>query len=266
MRSIFAIGGVTFRECVRDPIFAVILIVFAGLIVLSGALAFFGLGREAQMAREMGLSSLMLGGLAIALLSGVNTVVEERAVRTALPTLAKPVSRRCLVIGKYFGIMLAVAAATIVLAAVVCAVLWAREGSGVFGAEGDAVTSPLLVEVCKAAVLTYFEVAVIAALATGLAFFLSRLVTVSLCLALFTVGHLTDEIIRQVGIRAEGGLGGALIEAVPRLEYFRVATLVAERESVVSASYLLWAAAYAVCGGAVVLLISAALFEKRELG
>ncbi len=267
MRSIFAISVVTLKECLRDPAFVVIVIVFSGLMVLSGSMALFALGREAEMVREMGLSSLMLGGLVFVLLCGTNTVVEERRTRTALPTLAKPVSRRCLVIGKFYGIMMAVAVVLVLLTIVLCVVLAAREGTKevVGTGSGDAVGSPLLLEVGKAAALTYFELALLTALAVAFSLFLSRLVSVAICLGLFTLGHLTDEAAGQLGISAQSGPGELFFEALPRLEYFRVATLVAERQSAVTAAYIGWAAIYAICGAAIVLLISMALFDKREI-
>ena len=267
MRSIFAISLVTLKECLRDPAFVVIVIVFSGLMVIGGSMALFALGRETEMVREMGLSSLMLGGLVFVLLCGTSTVVEERHTRTALPTLAKPVSRRCLVIGKFYGIIMAVALMLALLMIVLCAVLAAREGTEAIAGtgNGDAVESPLLLEVGKAALLTYFELALLAALVVGLSLFLSRLVSVAICLGLFTLGHLTDEAIRQLGIIAQGGPGKPFFEALPRLEYFRVATLVAERQSAVTAAYIGWAAIYAICGAAIVLLISMALYEKREI-
>ena len=267
MRSIFAISLVTLKECLRDPAFVVIVIVFSGLMVIGGSMALFALGRETEMVREMGLSSLMLGGLVFVLLCGTSTVVEERRTRTALPTLAKPVSRRCLVIGKFYGIIMAVALVLALLTIVLCAVLAAREGTEAIAGtgNGDAVESPLLLEVGKAVLLTYFELALLAALVVALSLFLSRLVSVAICLGLFTLGHLTDEAIRQLGIIAQGGPGEPFLEALPRLEYFRVATLVAERQSAVTAAYIGWAAIYAICGAAIVLLISMAFYEKREI-
>jgi len=267
MHSVFAVARVTFKECLRDPAFPVIIVVFSALIVLGGFLAMFSLGRDAIMAREMALTSLMLGGMVTALLCGTSTVIEERSARTAMSTLAKPVSRNRLVIGKYCGIMITVALALALFAIVVCGMLWAREGGGAVlesGANGGA-ESPLLLEVAKAAVLSYFEIALIIAVAVALALYLSRLFTVAICLGLFSLGHLTDEIIRQLGLMADGGAVGMLLQALPRLEYFRVAAVVAESEAIVRPAYLGWAAVYTISGVAMTLLISMALFAKREI-
>ncbi len=266
MRAIIATAIITFKQSARDGAFKVVLAVFAGLIILGTALAMFGLGRQEQMIREMGLSSLMLGGLVIALLSGTGAIIEERHNRTALSTLAKPISRKQLVVGKYCGIMLTTALALAVLFVVFGVVLANEEGlDALIGLEEGVDQSPLLLEIGKAVLLIYFEIALISSIVVGLALFFSRLATVGISLAFFALGHLSGGILETCGIgesRCAWGLPGSLL---PRLEFLRVATIVAERQSVLSGAYLFWAAVYAACGAAVVLAVAMFFFDRRQI-
>ena len=266
MRAIIATAVITFKQSARDSAFRIVLIVFAALIIFSTALAMFGLGRQAEMIREMGLSSLMLGGLVVALLSGAGTVIEERHNRTALSTLAKPISRKQLVAGKYCGIMLTTALALLVLFVVFGVVLANEEGlDALLGAENGVCQSPLLLEIGKAVLLIYFEIALISSIVVGLALFFSRLATVGISLAFFALGHLSGGILETCGIgqsRCALGLPGSLL---PRLEFLRIATIVAERQSIVSPTYLLWAAVYTVCGIVATLAVAMFFFDRRQI-
>ena len=263
MRSIYATALITYRECVRDPAYTIIVLVFAALIVLGSVLAMFSFTRQNEMVCEMSLSSLMLGGLVVAMVVGAGTIVEDRHARTALPTLAKPVSRKRLVAGRYCGIMAAVALAMFVLWCVVVGVLWFKIGTETMTGGGEMITV-FPVELAKAGVLAFCEIAFLGAVLTALSLFFSRLVTIGLGLALLIGGHLVGELRRVLGVADDTALG-AVLQRLPNLEFYRVTTQVAERQLAVGSGYMAWAAVYTLCGAALVLLVSMILYEKREI-
>lgn len=119
--AVLALTQATFRQLVRDP--ALILVGGAGLLLIATApvYAVFHFGELSKVMIDTGLSSALLAGLMVALLGPARTLAYELEDRTALALLSKPVGRLGVVVGKYLGVLGAVAA---VLAPLVVAVLY----------------------------------------------------------------------------------------------------------------------------------------------
>jgi ABC-type transport system involved in multi-copper enzyme maturation permease subunit len=96
----------TFREAVRDRVLYN-LIVFALLLVASAPL--FGaisIDIERLVLVNVGLSSISLFGVIIAILIGIGLVSKEIEKRTLYTILSRPVRRWEFIVGKYFGLLL----------------------------------------------------------------------------------------------------------------------------------------------------------------
>lgn len=96
----------TFREAVRDRVLYN-LIVFALLLVASAPL--FGqisIGLERLILINVGLSSISLFGVIIAILVGIGLVSKEIEKKTLYTILSRPVRRWEFIVGKYFGLLL----------------------------------------------------------------------------------------------------------------------------------------------------------------
>ena len=96
----------TFREAVRDRVLYN-LIVFALLLVASAPL--FGaisIDIERLVLVNVGLSSISLFGVIIAILVGTGLVSKEIEKRTLYTILSRPVRRWEFIVGKYFGLLL----------------------------------------------------------------------------------------------------------------------------------------------------------------
>jgi len=117
--KVLTIAGNAFREVVRQPVFCVVLGVAALAIALSPTYAMFTLMESVKLVQDMGLSTILLAGLLLAVLSASHVVTEEIRGRTALMVVARPVSRGQFVVGKFVGI----AAAELVAAYVLTLVL-----------------------------------------------------------------------------------------------------------------------------------------------
>ncbi|MFW6107132.1 MAG: hypothetical protein ACOC8A_00430 [bacterium] len=142
------IAGNAFRETVRQPVFCVVLGLAAVLIALSPSFAMFTLLDSVKLVQDMGLSTILLAGLALAVLSASTVVTEEVRGRTALMVMARPVGRGQFVVGKFLGLAAAQAAAVYLLTVVLVltvrvgvpeaaytkldtAAIWAEVGAGV---------------------------------------------------------------------------------------------------------------------------------------
>ncbi len=124
--KVAAIAGNAFRETVRQPVFCVLLGIALLMIALSPSFTMFTLFEDVKLVKDMGLSTIMLTGLLLAVLSASNVVSEEVRGRTALMVVARPVGRGAFVLGKFLGIVLAQLAAAYLLTLVL--VLTVRVG------------------------------------------------------------------------------------------------------------------------------------------
>ena len=115
MRAIKAIAVNTFKEAVRNKIlynlifFALIMMAFS--LVLDQAT----IGQRNKIIKDLGLASINLFGVIIAIVVGINLVYKELEKRTIYPLLAKPVRRSSFLVGKYFGILLTLVIETLLM-------------------------------------------------------------------------------------------------------------------------------------------------------
>ena len=96
----------TFREAVRDRVLYN-LILFVLLLVASAPL--FGqisIGLERLILVNVGLSSISLFGVVIAILVGIGLVSKEIEKKTLYTILSRPVRRWEFIVGKYFGLLM----------------------------------------------------------------------------------------------------------------------------------------------------------------
>jgi ABC-type transport system involved in multi-copper enzyme maturation permease subunit len=105
MRRVLAIAGNTYRENIRDKILYN-LILFALIMILSSlALGKLTLGNEDKIIVDLGLSSISIFGMLIAIFIGIGLVYKELEKRTVYALLAKPVHRHEWILGKYLGLL-----------------------------------------------------------------------------------------------------------------------------------------------------------------
>jgi ABC-2 type transport system permease protein len=115
LKKIWIIAANTFTETLRQPIYAVIVISGLILLFISPAVTMYTLDEDIKLLRELGLSTLFLSGLFIAIFSAAGAVTEEIETRTITTVLSKPVSRSVFIVGKFFGVVTAVALAHYIL-------------------------------------------------------------------------------------------------------------------------------------------------------
>jgi ABC-type transport system involved in multi-copper enzyme maturation permease subunit len=106
MRRVVSIALHTFKESVRERVLYN-LVVFALLLI--GAAILFGsisVNIEQTILVNLGLSSISVFGLLMAIFIGIGLVSKEIERRTIYNILSKPVARAEFIIGKYFGLLL----------------------------------------------------------------------------------------------------------------------------------------------------------------
>ncbi len=111
MRKLFTIAKNTFIETLRQPVYAIIIISALFLFFISPSLTMYTLSDDNKLLRELGLSTLFLTSLFIAIFSASGAVAKEIENKTITTVLSKPIRRPIFIIAKFFGVAAAVALA-----------------------------------------------------------------------------------------------------------------------------------------------------------
>lgn len=123
----------TARAIGRERAFWLVLMLIAALIPAAAELALFAMGSRATLVREMGLASLVLGSLAIALSAGHYQPGGDLRSGTGAQILATPLCRTSYVAGRLLGLGLSLVLATTLWLATLAGTL-ARHDAGVLDA------------------------------------------------------------------------------------------------------------------------------------
>jgi hypothetical protein len=94
-----------FLESIRQPVFTVLILGCMLALVLNVNLAGFTFDDDNKILVDLGLSTLLLGGLLMATTTATTVLTREIENRTVLTVVSKPLPRPALVIGKYLGVV-----------------------------------------------------------------------------------------------------------------------------------------------------------------
>ncbi len=111
MDKLLTIAKNTFVETLRQPVYAIIIVAALLLFLLSPSLTMYTMSDDNKMLREIGLSTLFLASLFVAVFSASGAVAEEFENKTIVTVLSKPVQRPIFILAKFLGVIAAVAVA-----------------------------------------------------------------------------------------------------------------------------------------------------------
>lgn len=244
----------TYREAIRNRILYSIFF-FALLVVgIAALLGAASVGDQMKFVKDFSLMSVSLFGAVIAIVLGVNLLSKELGKRTILNILSKPVARWEFIVGKFLGLFATLALVVVLMCAVLVLILALFEGRldwGMVLASGTALMELMIVTAFSLFFSSLVVTPTLAGLFTASAFVAGRS---SSYLGYF----LGSEFGNPLQACARG-----LYWILPHLDHFNIADQVVYGQHV-AASYLLAVSAYAVSYSAVLLLLSVAVFSRRE--
>lgn len=282
----WAILRATRRAVLSRRLTSVTLVIFGLGIFLSQYLVLFEFYREAHVIREMGVATITLWGLLVVIVMSGALVTHELEDRTAVLLLSKPVDRTRFLLGKFMGVMTAVIVGIFTLSLFLFLTLWVNSAFGelakydTFNKLGPDKTTlgewgflfakvlwPKLAFVMQGAVLSFLQVAILAAISVSLAAFSPLIVSVSGTTLFYILGNITRYFV--VNAKAGGGdvvavVAQGLAYLLPNFAYLNPGVTLSEGEFL-SVSYLLWVALYSTIYVAIVLGIASLFFERREI-
>ncbi len=111
MRKFLSIAQNTFVDILRQPIYGVIVASSLAIMIISPQFTLYTMSDDNKLLREVGLSTLLLMSLFIAIFSASGVISEEISSKTILTVLSKPVRRPVVILAKFFGVAAAVSVA-----------------------------------------------------------------------------------------------------------------------------------------------------------
>ena len=243
----------TFRESIRDKVL-VTLIVFAILVMGSSkVIQPLALGEEAKVIKDLGLSAITLFCVLISILVGGRIVYKEVEKRTIYIMLAKPVRRWEFIVGKYLGLMSVLAVSVAVMTVAFYAIML------ILG-----VGAPL--SLLLAILMTLFQLAILTAVAVMFSTFATPITGAVFTFAVYFVGHLTRDLKLLAAMSPSivvKVVSYGLYYVLPNLSNFNI-----RGEAVYNVPLdplaLALSGLYAVVYTATLLLISVAIFDRKE--
>jgi len=248
-----AIAVNTFREAIRDRVLYS-LIFFALLMIGSSALlGTLTIGEQVKVIKDLGLASISIFGLFIAIFVGIGLVYKEIERRTIYTIIAKPIQRYEFLVGKYLGLVLTLLVEVTVMAL----------GFSIFVTLYEGFFDPALL---KAILLTLFELMVVTAIAVLFSSFSTPALSGMFTLGCYVIGHLTEDL-RNFGAASNNIAAERLTQflyyLLPNLENFNVRGKVVHQIPV-SGEYMAFAILYGLLYLSLLLLVATMIFQSRD--
>jgi len=251
---ILTIAKNAFREAVRDRILYN-LIVFVLLITASAIfLGELTAGEEARVIVDLGLSSMLIFGVFIAIFVGVSLVWKEIEKRTVYSIFSKPIGRGEFIIGKYLGLCATLLVNTLVMGlGVTFALIYVGGGKYAW-------------PIWTAILLIFLELTIITAVAIMFSSFSTPALSALLTFFVFLIGHFSSslrDLAQKLGSQSAKYFFDAIYYLMPNLSHFsyirETANSIPIPPSVIGASIL-----YAVFFNIILLTITILIFSRRN--
>lgn len=270
MPKIWAVARTTAKEVLHQPVFWVLLLIGAFGIVLFPFIPYNTFGEDVKMLKDSGLTLIRVLAIILVLWSASVSIASEIESRTALTLLSKPIGRRQVILGKYFGILWPAMIFFLILGMMFLASVSYKVQ---YDARETAKPEPKwtecrdeMVQASPGLVLGLLETAVLAAISVAISTRLPMVPNMMICTAIYMLGHLVP----LVAVSAVGKLeivvfvANLLSAVLPVLDNFTMEGAISTGQKV-PGIYLLWAGIYSLiyCGAA--LLLALLLFEDRDL-
>jgi ABC-type transport system involved in multi-copper enzyme maturation permease subunit len=248
-----------------------VLVIAGGLaIALSTFLPYYTFGEDIKMLKDVGLAAILLLSLFLAMVTASNSIAEDIEHRTAITLLSKPINRRQFIVGKFLGIILAVALIFLILSLFYCAMVYYKVA---YDARESSKQHPTPIErwmevrqILPGIVLTYFQVVVLSAISVAISTRLPMLVNIVLCLAVYILGHLAPVLVAasQGSFELVEFTAQLVSVVLPALSFFNVSSAVATG-STIPWSYVGLNLIYCILYSGIAILLAFVLFEDRDL-
>ncbi len=104
----------SFAEIIRQPIYGILIAMGMVMIAFSPIITMFTMMEDVKLMVDMGLGTIFMVGIVLAVLSATQVISREIESKTAGAVISKPVGRVVFLIGKFVGVSLAMGMASMI--------------------------------------------------------------------------------------------------------------------------------------------------------
>ena len=265
-----AVAWVTAKESLFQPLFVILTLIGIFALFIFLLIPYNTLGEDIKLVITQGLTVVKLIAAFLAVWCASTTIAEEIDGKTALMALAKPLSRRNFIIGKYLGVMIAVTLIFLILGTFFLntvsykLVYDARESSKDFPTALECAQQ--VYDILPGLALAYLETLILAAVAIAISTRLPLLPNLTITLTIYLLGNIVPVIVQSsVGQLAMVVFVANFVSAfLPCLDHFSMETAVAMGKTLPWV-YVGWSILYAGLYCTAALVVSLLLFEDRDM-
>ncbi len=256
MSRVALVAWHVFKESVRDRVLFAIAAFALLLVAASILIGQITAGQDVKIIKDIGLATLELAGVLMAVFIGVGLVSREIERKSVYSLLAKPVHRWEFVAGKYLGLVGTIAVNLLLMTVALFVVLAWLERK---------VPDPVLL---KAVVLILAELALLTAVALFFSTFSSSgILSAGLTLGVWVVGLFSEDL-RGFSAAVSSQMLASTVRAVgvivPAFSAFDIKAEVVSGRPAVPWTYVAMTLAYAACYAGALIGASMAIFSRRE--
>lgn len=251
-----AIAKQTLEDMLRRKILLVLLIVSVGMIALGPSVGFLSPRESSAVLRSLGLAVILLGGLLITILAGIQVIPTEIERRTIYTVLSKPVQRYEFVLGKFLGGLATVFVMVAAMGVVFLGVLAGQE-------------KHFAPDMVKGVVMTFFQMMLLGALAIFFSTFVTPVVNFFLSFGIFVVGNLssvTESLLRNKNL-ATKVIATVVHYVMPNFGNFNMQNkLIHPQVEITNPNlFVIQNVVYAVIYSCILLILAILVFDRREV-
>jgi ABC-type transport system involved in multi-copper enzyme maturation permease subunit len=254
---IMAIAKQTLEDMLRRKILLILLIVAIGMIALGPSVGFLSPRESSVVLRSLGLAVILIAGLLITILAGIQVIPTEIERRTIYTVLSKPVQRFEFVLGKFLGGLFTVFVMITAMGVVFLGVLYFQEGR------------QFAPEMIKGVVLTFFQMMLLGAMSIFFSTFATPVVNFFMSFAIFMVGNMSSvtESLLSNKNPATKILANILHFLLPNFGNFNLQNKLIHPEVKITneSVFIFQNIVYSVIYSAVLLILAILVFDRREV-
>lgn len=201
MIEIIAIGLNTFREAIRNRVLYLILLFAVLLIGSSLFLSTLALDAGLRVIKNLGLTSINVFGLLVAMFIGVNLIPQEVESKTIYTIISQGVRRWQFVLGKFLGLVLTVYANMFLMAVLLLIILFSIMGG--FAHPIMTLSDATFFWIPAAIFMQLFEMLIIVSVAILFSSFSTPILSAVMTLMVYVIGNMTNDFWDYIRLESE---------------------------------------------------------------
>jgi ABC-type transport system involved in multi-copper enzyme maturation permease subunit len=248
-----AIALNTFKEAIRDRILYLLLFFAAVAIIFSRLLALLTVGDRVKIIKDVGLASLSLFGMLMAILIGTGLVYKEIDKKTIFTLVSKPIHRWQFLVGKFLGLVLTLFVMIFLMSLIFLALLFVH-------------TFKLEMSIFIAILFIFIELVLITAVAILFSCFSTPILSSIFSLAFYLIGHLSwglEALIKKIKPGPGRLMARIVYTVLPDLENFNFKAEVVHGLPIPPKIYL-YSTLYGLAYTLFILALATLVFKKRD--